>query len=53
MEKLHTLLKSVDICCKEGGNPKRTFERKENGGFYKLEGHKNDAGKFLSCLVTD
>ena len=25
----------------------------ECGGLYKLEGHKNDAGKFLSCLVTD
>ena len=50
-EGLHTLLKSVEICCKEGGNPRRTFEWKENGRFYKLESHKNDAGKFMSCLV--
>ena len=52
-EGLRNLLKGVEICCKEGGNSKRIFDWKENGRFYMLESHKNDAGKYLSCLVTD
>ena len=52
-EGLRNLLKGVEICCKEGGNSKRIFDYKENGRFYRLERHKNDAGKYLSCSVTD
>ena len=52
-EGLRNLLKDVEICCKEGGNSKRIFDWKENGRFYRLESHKNDAGKYLSCSVID
>ena len=31
------LLNGVDLCCKEGGNTKRTFEWKENERYYKVE----------------
>ena len=43
----------VTYCCKEGGKSKRIFDWKENGRFYRLESHKNDTGKYLSCSVTD
>ena len=52
-EGLRTLVKSIEIYCNEGVHIKRTFEWRENGRFYKMESHRNDAGNYMSCLVTD
>ena len=43
----------IEICCKEGGTTRRFFDWKENGRLYDLESLKYDAGKFLSCSITD
>ena len=53
LEGLRILLKSIEIYCNEGVHIKRIFEWRENGRFYKMESHRNDAGNYLSCAVID
>ena len=50
-EGLNTLFKCIDQCYKEGGNTRRIFEWKENDIYYRVENHRNEAGKYLSCSV--
>ena len=52
-EGLKTLLKRVEIFCKECSRSKRIFEWKENCRAYGLDNRENEAGSFLLCFVTD
>ena len=52
-EGLRNLLKGIETYNKKGGTTKGFLEWKENGRLYKLECHKNEAGKFLRCFDID
>ena len=52
-EGVRTLVKGVEVCCKEKVPENRRQDWKEGKRVFKLECGSNKAGRFLQCMVRD
>ena len=52
-EGVRTLLKGVEVCCKEKVPENWQQDWKEGKRVFKLECGSNKAGRFLQCMVRD